>query len=145
FRADAISRGVFAQELAPAPDHAQVLAFDHTSLHELRSTVARCAARWDMSASRIDDLQLAVSEIGANSVMHAGGRGTFRIWSDGRAIMCEMQDQGRITDPLVGRRKPSVEDITGRGLYLVHELCDLVQVRSTAGGTLVRIRLHIAG
>jgi anti-sigma regulatory factor (Ser/Thr protein kinase) len=38
-----------------------------------------------------------------------------------------------------GRRTPTLEQEGGRGLYLVNQLCDLVQLRSSDRGTTVRI------
>jgi len=34
---------------------------------------------------------------------------------------------------------PSLEQIGGRGVFLVHQLCDLVQVRSGDHGSTIRI------
>jgi hypothetical protein len=43
---------------------------------------------------------------------------------------------------LVGRPPPAASPPNARGLWLVHHLCDLVQLRSSAAGTVVR--LHVA-
>ena len=37
--------------------------------------------------------------------------------------------------------RPRVEQPSGRGLWLVNQLCDLVSVRSAADGTTVRVRV----
>ena len=55
--------------------------------------------------------------------------------------MCEIGDDGRITDPLAGRHPDSPDDDSGHGLRIAHELCNLVQLRSGPWGTTVR--LHI--
>lgn len=55
------------------------------------------------------------------------------------AAVVEFSDDGRLTDPLTGRFTPTLEQEGGRGLFLVHQLCDLVQVRSSEQGTTVRI------
>jgi phosphate/sulfate permease len=39
---------------------------------------------------------------------------------------------------LVGRRRPPVSQSGGRGHWLVNQMCDLVQVRSSRAGTTVR-------
>lgn len=39
---------------------------------------------------------------------------------------------------------PTAEEIGGRGLWLVNHLCGLVQIRSSAGGTVVRLHLALA-
>jgi hypothetical protein len=34
---------------------------------------------------------IAVSEIAANTVVHAGGAGILQIWRDGTALVCEIR------------------------------------------------------
>ena len=55
------------------------------------------------------------------------------------AAVVEFTDSGQSTDPLTGRLTPSHEQEGGRGLFLVHQLCDLVQLRSSPEGTTVRV------
>ncbi|HWG98689.1 MAG TPA: ATP-binding protein, partial [Pilimelia sp.] len=67
---------------------------------------------------------------------------TIRLWRDGAALICEIRDAGYITDrPLLGRQRPTIDQTGGRGLWLANQLCDLVQIRSTTAGTIVR--LHV--
>ena len=54
-----------------------------------------------------------------------------------------MADDGVIADPLVGRQTPSPERAGGRGLWLANQLCDLVQIRSGASGTVVRLHVPL--
>ena len=94
-----------------------------------------------LTPARQDELVLAVSELVANSVRHGGGEGTIRLWRDKRAHVVEVHDAGRIDDPMVGRRCPPPDGTGGRGVWMVHHLCDLVQLRSGPGGTTVRVRV----
>ena len=55
------------------------------------------------------------------------------------AAVVEFTDAGYVADPLTGRLTPSPEQEGGRGLFLVHHLCDLVQLRSSPEGTTVRV------
>lgn len=91
------------------------------------------------SPQRTDDLLLAVHEVVVNSLLHGGGSGRLRLWSDPAAVVCEIRDRGRILDPLVGRRMPSHTAESGRGLWMVHQLVDLAQIRSSGRGTIVRM------
>jgi anti-sigma regulatory factor (Ser/Thr protein kinase) len=84
---------------------------------------------------------LAVHELATNSVRHGGGRGTCRLWRDGAALVCEVSDRGWITDPQAGRRRPAADQPGGRGLWLVHQLCDAVELRTSPSGTVVRVRM----
>jgi anti-sigma regulatory factor (Ser/Thr protein kinase) len=96
-----------------------------------------------LGVDRADDLSLAVHEVATNSVRHGGGAGTLRIWRDPAALICEVRDQGRIRDVLVGRSIPDSDGEGGRGLWMANQLCDLVQVRSTDQATVVRMHVWL--
>lgn len=72
---------------------------------------------------------------------HGGGRGTLRIWQEPARLYCQVDDDGRITNPLVGRLRPDPDQLGGRGLWLANQACDLVQIRSTEAGTSVRVHI----
>ena len=76
------------------------------------------------------------------SLRHGGGAGTLRIWTRDRALICEIEDTGHIDKPLVGRQRPATDQERGFGLWLVNQMCDLVQVRTFKTGSVVR--LHMA-
>jgi anti-sigma regulatory factor (Ser/Thr protein kinase) len=132
-----------ADGLAPPPASAASVRFGADDLARLRRDVAARAAEAGLSAERAADLMLAVSELATNSVRHGGGGGTLAAWTDRDAFVCEVRDAGRLEDPLVGRARPVAGQRSGRGMWLVNEVCDLVQVRSTSRGTLVRLHLRL--
>jgi anti-sigma regulatory factor (Ser/Thr protein kinase) len=117
------------------------LAFGAGSLTALRELVSCHAAAAGLGAARTADLVLAVDEVVTNSLRHGGGRGTLRVWRDAGSLVCEVRDQGRIDDPLVGRERPALDRDGGRGLWLVNQLCDLVQLRSFPTGAVVRLHM----
>jgi anti-sigma regulatory factor (Ser/Thr protein kinase) len=98
-----------------------------------------------VSPERADDLALAVSEVAANSIRYGGGGGLLRIWRDGQTLVCEVRDRGYIDDPLIGRTAPEPMAEGQRGLWLVNQLCDLVQLRSLDDGVVVRLHTDLAG
>ena len=98
-----------------------------------------------LDPDRIADAVLAVSELAANSLEHGGGMGVLRAWEDGDAVLYEVSDGGHIRDALIGREEPALDDGGGRGLWLVNQLCDLVQIRSSAAGTTVRVHIGRSG
>jgi anti-sigma regulatory factor (Ser/Thr protein kinase) len=112
------------------------------SLSVLRDLVADAAAAAGFGRRGVQDAVLAVSELATNTLLHGGGRGVLRLWRDGSTLVQEVADGGRIDDPLVGRRRPTPGELGGRGLWLVNEVCDLVQLRSSAAGTVVRVHLQ---
>ncbi len=129
----------FAGEL-PAPTEApETLRFEVSGLGEVRCRVAVAAEKAGMDPGGVADLVTATSELAANSVMHGGGSGDLRLWCDDGRVLVEIEDRGRIEDPLVGRIRPGVSQVGGRGLWLANELCDLVQIRSGEAGTTVRL------
>ena len=133
----------FDEPLPEPPASAQELAFGADPLAALRWFVARRAAEAGLGASRLTDLVLAVHEVATNSLRHGGGRGTLRIWREPEALICEVADGGRIDQPLVGRERPLGAPADGRGLWLVNQLCDLVQIRCFPTGSVVRLHMRL--
>jgi anti-sigma regulatory factor (Ser/Thr protein kinase) len=135
---DAIS-APFAEPLADPPASADELAFDGDSLLDVRALVAERALA--ANVARTNSLVLSVNEIATNSVRHGGGQGVLRVWEDGEALICQVEDRGRIEEPLVGRQRPVLDQPDGRGLWLANQLCDLVQVRTFENGSAVRVHM----
>ncbi len=130
---DAFSRGL------PEPEvPVEELAFAEQGLVDVRRAVGRRASGLLPAAARAD-LTLAVSEAATNSVRHGGGSGVLRTWVQDGALVCEVRDRGVIDDPLIGRRRPALDGTSGRGCWMLHQLADLVQVRSGPEGSVVRI------
>jgi hypothetical protein len=66
----------------------------------------------------------------------------LRTWRAGAEVVCQVDDGGTITDPLAGRRR-AVRDADGQGLWVVNQVCDLVQLWSVPGRTTVRMHMRI--
>jgi anti-sigma regulatory factor (Ser/Thr protein kinase) len=133
----------FAAPLPDPPGEPAALGFELASLSELRELVAGHAEAAGLDPARTADLVLAVDEVATNSLRHGGGRGTLRIWRDEGALVCEVRDAGRIEDPMVGRERPALDRDGGRGLWMVNQLCDLVQLRSFPSGAVVRLHVYL--
>ena len=132
----------FDQAPEPAPPEADVLVIGPTTgPSTARRFVHDYAQATGMSEGRLRNLRTAVQELVVNTVVHAGGSGLLMIWTVGRQVVCQVQDGGRITDPLVGRRPPAPPAV-GHGLFTVHQVCDLVRVHRRRDGTLVRIHVN---
>jgi anti-sigma regulatory factor (Ser/Thr protein kinase) len=133
--------GLFEEALPDAPGGAVEVAFDGRSIAAVRRLVGREAAVASLDPVAQRDLVLAADELAVNSVRHGGGSGTLRIWFEDVDVVCEIADRGHITDVLVGCRRPGPTARDGRGLWMVNQLCDLVQIRSSEAGTAVRVRM----
>jgi len=131
----------FAEPLPPPPPGAFVLDFVAADLARLRFSIAQWATDAGLSETKTSDFVLAVSEVAGNSIRYGGGWGTLRFWQNASEVVAEVEDAGRVADPLAGRSRPSTESFTGRGLWLVHQVCDLAELRATANGTVVRMHI----
>ncbi len=127
----------------PPPACADARVFQSLTVSGLRTLVSRYAAEAGMDASRRNDLMLAVSETASNSVRHAGGWGLLRIWRDAQTLVCEVTDHGSSLGALRVQRRPEPDQVDGYGLWLADELCERVEVSSTAGGTVVRLEMRL--
>ena len=126
--------------LEPAPRGAETFDVRPQQLSELRALVEERGHAAGLASDRVEDLVLAANELATNVVSHGHGDGCLTIWTDGPWLVCEVVDRGRLDDPFVGTRPPPTSNTAGRGLFMVNQLCDLVELRSDSGGTAVRLR-----
>ncbi|MGW0565983.1 anti-sigma factor RsbA family regulatory protein [Streptomyces tauricus] len=132
------------EALAPPCDPFQELSYTHSDLTAIRSKISQCASDAGVPEDQIRKLAVAATEIATNSIRHAGGHGTLRTWTQDGTFLCEFRDSGYIPDVMTGRTRPAPDQIGGRGLYLAHHLCDLVEIRSTQDqGTTIRLHTDI--
>jgi anti-sigma regulatory factor (Ser/Thr protein kinase) len=128
------------EPLAPPPAGAAELRY-RDDLRAVRELVAGCAGQAGLSAGRAADLVLAVSEVAANTLRHTRGSGTLRVWRTDSELICQVTDTGHIASPLAGRRRPMAASFGQGGLWVVHQVCDLVELRTGEQGT--TIRMHV--
>ena len=115
-------------------------------LREIREFTARAAREAGLlEAQRLRDVVLAVDEAATNALVHGSGPAQLRIWRDPQELICEISDRGCLTEPLAGRRRPSPDWLHGRGVWMMNQLCDLVELRPTAAGTVVRLHVRLSG
>ena len=134
----------YGGKLPRHPADAEVFRYDRVRLSALRRRVRRAAGEAGIGPRRTADLVAAASELAANSVAHGGGAGTMYVWRERDRLLIDFEDRGTIEEPLAGRLHPATDQRGGRGLWLVNQLCDLVQIRSGALGTTVRMQAGAA-
>ncbi|MET9757791.1 sensor histidine kinase [Streptomyces sp. NPDC006372] len=127
----------YNEPLPPVPD-ALMFAFDSASLSQARHVAVGEGSRHGLNGVKLDDLALAMAELTTNSVVHGGGSGVLRVWTEDGYVVCEVRDQGRLVDPLAGRHPVPRDQRGGRGLLLVNLIADLVRVHTADSGTTVR-------
>jgi anti-sigma regulatory factor (Ser/Thr protein kinase) len=127
-------RSVFAGPWPEPPDG--TTAFDIAATGEIsavRRFATEHAARLGVPAAEHDDVALIVSELISNAVRHGGGRGVLHVWRDGDELVLQSRNRGALGDPLVGRLRPGAGQPDGRGLWIINQLCDLLQIRAQQG------------
>jgi anti-sigma regulatory factor (Ser/Thr protein kinase) len=140
-RATAMS---FDRPLAPPPDEAEIVVVNTiTGPRTVRRVAHHFAERAGLSPERLRDLTITVHELAVNTILHGGGTGLMSVWEADDHVVVQVDDGGRITDPLVGRRTPTPSEV-GHGLTVVHQLADLVRVHRTGEGTTVRAWFRLA-
>jgi anti-sigma regulatory factor (Ser/Thr protein kinase) len=93
-------------------------------------------------ADRAPDLVLAVDELIANATRHGAPPVDVEAWSDGRLVI-EVRDRGSgfRAEGALPSRPPDTTAHGGRGLWIVRQLADLVEVFTGPEGTRVRMEL----
>lgn len=124
----------------PEPEAALELPVTDDLSH-LRHEVERSAALAPLPEERRPDLVLAVSEAATNALRYDHPPRTLRLWRNGHRIVAEVSGRGRIEDPLSGRRRPGPQASRGWGLWVINQVCDLVELCQDAGR--VRLRMHM--
>ena len=127
----------------PASANDPVFHTYRSDLSQVRALVLQQARAAGLTEGRANDLVLAVSEVAANTLRHTRSSGTLAIWHDADEVVCEIHDEGTITDPQVGSSKPPPGASGGHGLWLVRQVCDLVELTSDANGTTVRMHMSL--
>ncbi|MFE7900019.1 anti-sigma factor RsbA family regulatory protein [Streptomyces sp. NPDC057424] len=127
----------YNEPLPPVPE-ALTFTFDSDSLPHARHVAVGEGARLGLVGVKLDDLALATAELTTNSVVHGGGSGVLRVWAEHGYVVCEVRDEGHLTDLLAGRRPVPRDQRGGRGILLVNLIADLVRVHRGDSGTTVR-------
>jgi len=119
------------------------------NLFALRNAVAAHGASLGLSSPGVSDLVLLAHELASNSVRHAGATAVaparLRLWAspDPPAVVCEVSDDGPgLTDPDRAGRNPVAETAgNGRGLWIVRQIADVVEIVVGSDGTRITATL----
>jgi anti-sigma regulatory factor (Ser/Thr protein kinase) len=114
------------------------------SLFELRHAVAEDPALRSLSSGRRTDLVLAVNEAATNAVRYGEGDCVTRVWHERGEVVTEVSSRSGIADVTAGCRRPAADALEGRGLWLINQLCDLVELRSDGAETTLRMHVRDA-
>jgi anti-sigma regulatory factor (Ser/Thr protein kinase) len=136
--------GSFNRPLPDPPADAATLTYrDQTCLVEVRRFVTDHAAAAGLAADRAAGLTVAVNELASNTLEHTNDGGHVTIWTEQRLLICQVHDNGHLTDLLAGRIPAAADAPSGRGLLLVNQICDLVRIHTGPGHTTIRLHTHL--
>jgi anti-sigma regulatory factor (Ser/Thr protein kinase) len=108
-----------------------------------RFYAAEQGRRLGLGVAQVPDLELILTELVTNSLVHTGDGCHVQIWREQEHLICEIRDSGQLTDPLAGRGPSQPQQHSGRGLLLVNDLADLVRTHTSPHGTTMRALLRI--
>lgn len=111
------------------------------TLGSLREAVSADSYLEALTPQRREDVVLAVNEAATNALKHGHTDWRLRIWNEGDTVVSEVSSASALDDPLAGRNRPGPEALSGRGLWLINQLCDLVELRS--GERCTSVRMHV--
>ena len=138
------------------PEHKYELALDlpaaHRGVRVARNVVRHFARMEGVKDEEIERMVLIVSELLANAIDHSGHgpamderelvgnpRMKLRLVIGAREWVLAVSDEGggdpeRVRRALQSAQLPELEDERGRGLFLMHQMVDSMQVDSSADG-----------
>ena len=118
---------------------------DREALERARA-VRALGSRDGLDAGVVDDLELAVSEILTNALLHGSPPTLVHLYEEADMWVCHVQDGGGLpVDPLAGVVPPTEPSDHGYGLWLARQLVAAVDVGSDLTGTHVRLHVHVPG
>ncbi|BCB90358.1 ATP-binding protein [Phytohabitans suffuscus] len=123
---------------APHGEPALDQHFDADGLYSLRAAVAAHATDLGAGEELVEELVVVANELASNAVRHGGGTGRLRLWRAGDLIHCEVSDTGPgLADAEVGLERVPLTAYGGRGLWVVRQMSERVDVRTGPKGATI--------
>ena len=110
------------------------------TLSTLRAAVRDDGHDAGFDGELVEDLQLVANELVTNALRHGAPQRQLTVWGASEEIICQVENEGAISDPLAGRRNPRPRAGNGMGLWIVHQLSALVEMRD---GVRTTVRAHL--
>ena len=121
-----------------------LIRFRAGDLHAIRRIVGDHATAAGADPERTADIVLAVNEAVTNAIEHGGGAGTVWFRARETPLVIEVSDSGAgYVEPSAGTAAPAPTSRRGRGIWLIRQLSEQVEIRSGIRGTIVRMHLPV--
>ena len=127
-------------ELPPLVGEPTTIPFTAKNLGRMRTFLKLEGHVAGLALQQATDLATATHGLAADSLERGAAGGVIRMWRQPRSVVYEVIDDTYVDDPLAGRRTPLVD--SADALWTANQLCDLVQLRSTRAGTIVRAHAY---
>jgi hypothetical protein len=128
---------LFGAELPQVSGQPSSHPFCRSTVSQVFAHVLAEAYTADLWSDKALAVALAARQVATDSLQRGAEHGILHTWQQPGALVCELRDPTVITDVLAGRRIfPQQHD---SGLWSANQNCDLVQLRSSAAGTTVRL------
>ena len=138
----AFSRGLDRIPLSKPPLGAAEAYVDNPS--SARRFVGAQARRAGLEPDRANDVEAAASELAANVFRHAARVARIRAWKEHATFIFDVDDTGTgFADPFAGYAVPEQTAPSGRGLMIARRLADVLQIRTTPTGGVVRAHFSL--
>jgi anti-sigma regulatory factor (Ser/Thr protein kinase) len=130
----------------PPPDATTLDCSEQSDVSLVRRTVRAQGSRDGLDPDVVGDLELAVSEILTNALLHGTPPALVHLYEEAGMWVCHVQDGGGLpVDPLAGVVPPGDPSDHGYGLWLARQLVAAVDVGSDLTGTHVRLHVRAPG
>lgn len=91
-----------------------------------------------LSATRAEDIALAVNELASNALLYGSAPRRLSVFVHHGVLVCDIHDGGVGPDPLLAYLPPRLDRPGGRGLWISHLTCDALEFRSDGDGAHVQ-------
>lgn len=126
---------------APVPQGAERLS-GRPKPAAVRALVQKVLRDAGLSEDRVDDISVAATEIATNAWQVGAEQIEVACWHQDGELGVQVDDDGPgLSDPLAGYRRPAPSDERGRGLWIVRQLADVLEIWPRDGGTSIRLRV----
>ncbi|MFC8125398.1 ATP-binding protein [Streptomyces sp. NPDC057302] len=112
----------------PSDSFDRTIAPEPARVAEIRHAVADQMHEWDLDPWLVENVPLVLSELVTNAVVHGEGSVHVTMRQMYPGLLIEVTDEST-TAPLLAPVLRDVEDVHGRGLYLVDAFCDVWGVK----------------
>lgn len=141
YRGQAHALELFTADICPVDDHAAGTAvFDDATGQAAAEWVSLQAASADLWSHRVLDLTDVVRRLSAESLRRGAEQVRVQLWDKPDVLICDVTDGTVTEDLLIGRRTPQLDEPDS--LWFANQVSDLVQARSNARGTTIRVHVR---